>query len=55
MADDPRYRNLLKAVSALTESGADRAERLQKIFSLPYDANWKRTFAYAGGAGGKNA
>jgi hypothetical protein len=39
---DPRLSRIHDAVAALRESGVSRAERVQNIFSLPYDPNWKR-------------
>lgn len=38
--DDPRLAQLDRALSALRQGGPDRAERLQMIFSLPYEPNW---------------
>ena len=46
---DKRRLDLDRAIGALTEAGFDRAERLQRIFSLPYDKDWKRTFGLANG------
>lgn len=37
---DPRLVQLDRALSALRQGGSDRAERLQMIFSLPYEPNW---------------
>jgi hypothetical protein len=41
-ADDPRLERVHQALGILSRGGADRAEKVQTIFSLPYDANWKR-------------
>ena len=41
-AADPRVEQLRRAVQALLEPGPGRAERVQQIFSLPYDPDWKR-------------
>lgn len=42
LIDDPRVRRLRQAVELVLESGRDRAARVQEIFSLPYDPEWKR-------------
>jgi len=39
---DPRLANLRKAIETLLSKPSGRAEELQHIFSLAYDANWKR-------------
>jgi len=41
--DDPRMQKLLHAVALLTEPGEDRAEKVQMIFSDPYQAGWNRS------------
>jgi hypothetical protein len=41
VAADPRVARLRQAVEALL-AGPDRAEHIQKIFSLGYDPGWKR-------------
>jgi hypothetical protein len=41
---DARMGQLRDAMAVLLESGPDRAERVQLIFSLPYDAHWKERF-----------
>ncbi|MCP4247505.1 MAG: hypothetical protein GY778_10695 [bacterium] len=38
---DPRMNQLHKAAAILTDGQADRAERVQMVFSLPYDENWR--------------
>ncbi len=38
---DTRYRQLGDALRLLTDARSDRAERLQMLFSLPYDPNWR--------------
>jgi len=38
---DARVAKIRRAVEALLESKAGRAERIQEIFSLEYDAAWK--------------
>jgi hypothetical protein len=42
LAADPRVTNIRKAVETLLTGADGRAEAVQTIFSLPYDANWKR-------------
>jgi hypothetical protein len=44
---DPRRQNIREALAILLEAGPDRAERLQLLFSLPYDPDWKRVFEMA--------
>lgn len=51
---DPRYINLQKALHELQQTGSDRAERLQLLFSLPFDENWQRKFAIQSGPEAKN-
>jgi hypothetical protein len=46
---DKRRLDLDKAIGVLSETGPDRALKLQKIFSLPYDRHWKATFGLANG------
>ena len=41
-ADDPRVERIRQALAVLANATGDRAERIQMIFSLPYDPNWKR-------------
>jgi hypothetical protein len=43
-ADDPRLRQIHDGLAALTADDlrADRAERIQRTFSLPYDAGWRK-------------
>jgi hypothetical protein len=40
---DKRRMDLDRAIRVLLGSDSDRAEMLQKIFSLPYDRDWKTT------------
>ena len=51
---DPRYVKLQKALQELPQPGNDRAERLQLLFSLPFDEHWQRKFAIQSGPGAKN-
>ena len=39
---DARLTLIHKATEALLDDGPARAERIQRIFSLPYDATWER-------------
>lgn len=41
---DPRLARIRQALDALSAPGADRAERIQLIYSLPYQADWRQTF-----------
>ena len=40
--NDPRLDKIRRAVHALLDDGDDRAERVQTIFSLDYDASWEK-------------
>jgi hypothetical protein len=42
VTNDPRLDRIRQAIDALQESGTDRAEKVQTIFSLAYDPDWKR-------------
>ena len=41
-AADPRLERIRQALLALLETEPGRAERVQQIFSLPYDPDWPR-------------
>ncbi|MFO0908646.1 MAG: hypothetical protein U0794_09840 [Isosphaeraceae bacterium] len=41
---DGRLAQLRRAIEALLEPGADRAETVQLIFSLEYDPSWRSHF-----------
>ncbi|HTQ39945.1 MAG TPA: hypothetical protein VMJ32_13030 [Pirellulales bacterium] len=43
VANDPRMRGVHQAIEVLSGSGPRRAEKVQMIFSRPYDADWKET------------
>lgn len=47
VGDDTRLQQVDRALVALRQSGGDRAESIQMIFSLPYDPKWRATFAQA--------
>lgn len=38
--DDARLEQIDRALTTLRQPGPDRAERLQMIFSLPYEPDW---------------
>ena len=40
---DPRLEWIAEAIDALKTGNASRAEKIQNIFSLPYDPNWRET------------
>lgn len=46
---DPRYLQLGEAVRLLIDGKPDRTERIQMVFSLPYDEHWKPGFGNGGG------
>lgn len=48
VADDPRLARLREALVAVQDLENDRAERVQMIFSRPYDAGWQKTFKAIG-------
>jgi hypothetical protein len=39
---DPRLERIGQAIDLLKEPGPDRAARIQEVFSLAYDPEWKR-------------
>ena len=39
---DPRMEKVRRALEILLDRSGGRAERIQQIFSLEYDPNWKR-------------
>lgn len=39
--NDPRLVKTREAITALLSEGADRAERVQMIFSRPYESGWQ--------------
>jgi hypothetical protein len=42
VADDPRLDRVRQALVVLHGESGDRAERVQQIFSIEYDAKWER-------------
>jgi hypothetical protein len=49
LSRDKRRADLDQAIRVLLETGPGRAERLQRLFSLAYDQDWKKTFGLANG------
>jgi len=47
VAPDPRVGQIREAIEVLLDQAPDRAERVQLVFSLPYDDDWRRTFDLA--------
>jgi hypothetical protein len=41
-ADDARIEKILEALEVLHDQSGGRAERIQQIFSLEYDAAWEK-------------
>jgi len=41
---DPRLGQMRRALEALLEPGPDRAETIQRIFSLEYNPGWRQEF-----------
>lgn len=46
---DKRRADLDQSIRVLLESGPGRAEKLQRVFSLTYDQDWKKSFGLANG------
>jgi hypothetical protein len=44
LEDDPRLAALRAALDVLTTREPERAERVQMVFSRPYDVGWQRNF-----------
>jgi hypothetical protein len=42
VGDDPRLERIRQALEVLHDRSGGRAERIQKIFSLDYDATWEK-------------
>ena len=41
-ADDPRLKKIGETLAIMGKDGANRAEQLQLIFSLPYEPAWRK-------------
>jgi hypothetical protein len=42
VAADPRVEKIRKAIEVLHDQSGGRAERIQQIFSIEYDAGWEK-------------
>jgi hypothetical protein len=42
LADDARVQRIRQAIEVLHDQSGGRAERIQQVFSLDYDAGWER-------------
>ncbi len=42
VANDPRRQELRQALDVLAADAPNRAEKLQLLFSLPYEPNWRK-------------
>lgn len=42
MDEDPRLEKIRQALEVLLDPSGGRAERIQHVFSLDYDAHWQR-------------
>ncbi len=51
---DPRLARLKEALEAVLELDAERAERVQIIFSRAYDPEWQKTFKSNGNSSNGN-
>jgi len=47
LSDHPRLRELRSGIATLDDGASHRAERIQMLFSDPYDADWNRPKAGA--------
>ncbi|HEV3343567.1 MAG TPA: hypothetical protein VG125_24560 [Pirellulales bacterium] len=45
VAADPRFGLIERGLAALADAGSGRAERVQLIFSLPYQDGWRHEMA----------
>jgi hypothetical protein len=44
VGEDPRMHRLREALAVVQQQSRDRAERVQMIFSRPYDESWQKAF-----------
>jgi hypothetical protein len=44
LASEPRLEGIRRAIETLSQPGPGRAEKIQLIFSLPYESEWKEKF-----------
>jgi hypothetical protein len=42
LENDPRLARIRQALEVLHDESGDRAELIQRVFSLDYDPNWER-------------
>jgi hypothetical protein len=45
--EDPRYQQIRQGLAILAEDTAGRIERIQMVFSLPYDEYWQKKYEAA--------
>lgn len=48
VAEDPRFARLQRGLEELLSSAPQRAERVQQIFSLDYDQQWRTNLSVTG-------
>jgi hypothetical protein len=53
--DDPRLAGIRQALAVLGGRQPDRAEQIQRIFSLPYDEDWREAFEFVSAKGANGA
>lgn len=44
VSTDSRYQQLLDGIAILEQDESGRAERVQELFSLAYDPNWRSAY-----------
>lgn len=49
VSNDARLAGIRRSLDVLAGRESGRAEKIQMIFSLPYDAKWKQTFDLSNG------
>jgi hypothetical protein len=42
VSGDPRVKQIRRSFEVLSDSAPDRAERVQRLFSLPYEPQWRK-------------
>jgi len=47
VAEDPRVQQIRQALGILRDERPNRAEEIQRLFSLPYDREWRSKFQLA--------
>lgn len=48
LQDDSRMLQIKKSLAILSENSESRAERVQLVFSRPYESDWRETFQIYG-------